>query len=73
MIFCDLTVGLGTTSSASILETFMETLMNTNLKTVLASMLIAIMTFASLGFSSDADARKRFGGGQSSGMQRDSV
>ena len=47
--------------------------MNTNLKTVLASMLIAIMTFASLGFSSDADARKRFGGGQSSGMQRDSV
>ena len=47
--------------------------MNTNLKTVLASMLIAVMTFGSLGFSSDADARKRFGGGQSSGMQRDSV
>jgi predicted lipid-binding transport protein (Tim44 family) len=51
----------------------METLMKTNLKTVLASILIAVMTFASLGFSSDADARKRFGGGQSSGMQRDSV
>lgn len=47
--------------------------MKTNLKTVLASMLIAVMTFGSLGFSSDADARKRFGGGQSSGMQRDSV
>jgi predicted lipid-binding transport protein (Tim44 family) len=51
----------------------METLMKTNLKTVLASTLIAVMTFGSLGFSSDADARKRFGGGQSSGMQRDSV
>lgn len=47
--------------------------MNTNLKNVLASTLVAVMTFASLGFSSDADARKRFGGGQSSGMQRDSV
>lgn len=47
--------------------------MNTNLKNVLASILVAVMTFASLGFSADADARKRFGGGQSSGMQRDSV
>lgn len=47
--------------------------MNTNLKNVLASILVAVMTFASLGFSVDADARKRFGGGQSSGMQRDSV
>ena len=47
--------------------------MKTNLKSVLASMLIAVMTFGSLGFSSDAEARKRFGGGQSSGMQRDSV
>ncbi len=47
--------------------------MNTNLKNVLASTLVAVMTFGSLGFSSDADARKRFGGGQSSGMQRDSV
>jgi predicted lipid-binding transport protein (Tim44 family) len=44
-----------------------------NMKTLLVSMLIAVMTFGSLGFSSDADARKRFGGGQSSGMQRDSV
>jgi len=47
--------------------------MNTNVKNILASMLIAVMTFASLGFSVDADAKKRFGGGQSSGMQRDSV
>jgi predicted lipid-binding transport protein (Tim44 family) len=44
-----------------------------NMKTLLVSMLIAVMTFGSLGFSSDAEARKRFGGGQSSGMQRDSV
>lgn len=43
------------------------------MKTLLVSILIAVMTFGSLGFSPDADARKRFGGGQSSGMQRDSV
>jgi predicted lipid-binding transport protein (Tim44 family) len=44
-----------------------------NMKTLLVCILIAVMTFGSLGFSSDAEARKRFGGGQSSGMQRDSV
>lgn len=43
------------------------------LKTVIASVLIVVMSFASLGFSLDADAKRRFGGGQSSGMQRDSV
>ncbi len=43
------------------------------MKTFLASILIAVMTFASLGFSPDAEAKKRFGGGQSSGLQRDSV
>ncbi len=43
------------------------------MKNFLASILIAVMTFASLGFASDANAKKRFGGGQSSGMQRDSV
>ncbi len=43
------------------------------MKTVIASILIVIMSFASLGFSPDAEAKKRFGGGQSSGMQRDSV
>ncbi len=43
------------------------------MKTFLISILIAVMTFASLGFSPEADAKKRFGGGQSSGMQRDSV
>jgi predicted lipid-binding transport protein (Tim44 family) len=43
------------------------------MKTLLVSILIAMMTFGSLGFSPDADAKKRFGGGQSTGMQRDSV
>lgn len=43
------------------------------MKAFLTSILIVVMTFASLGFSSDANAKKRFGGGQSSGMQRDSV
>ncbi len=43
------------------------------MKTVIAGVLIVVMSFASLGFSPDADAKKRFGGGQSSGMQRDSV
>jgi predicted lipid-binding transport protein (Tim44 family) len=43
------------------------------MKTLLASILIAVMIFASLGFSPDVEAKKRFGGGQSSGMQRDSV
>jgi predicted lipid-binding transport protein (Tim44 family) len=43
------------------------------MKNILATIIISVFTIASLGFMSDADAKKRFGGGKSSGMQRDSV
>ncbi len=43
------------------------------MKTLLASIIISVFTIGALGFMADAEAKKRFGGGKSSGMQRDSV
>lgn len=43
------------------------------MKSLLATLLISLFTFASLGYMSDAEAKKRLGGGKSTGMQRDSV
>jgi predicted lipid-binding transport protein (Tim44 family) len=43
------------------------------LKSIIATLSIAVFTLGSLAYMSDADAKKRFGGGKSSGMQRDSV
>jgi predicted lipid-binding transport protein (Tim44 family) len=43
------------------------------LKSIIATIAIAVLTIGSLGYLSDADAKKRFGGGKSSGMQRDSA
>lgn len=44
-----------------------------SVKNFVASMAIAVLTIGSLGYLADADAKKRFGGGKSSGMQRDSA
>ncbi len=43
------------------------------MKTFLTSSLIALFALGAVGFSTDADAAKRFGGGKSTGMQRESV
>ncbi len=43
------------------------------MKTLLATIIISIFTIGALGYMADADAKKRLGGGKSSGMQRDSV
>jgi predicted lipid-binding transport protein (Tim44 family) len=43
------------------------------MKSLFATLIIAIFTLISLGYMSDADAKKRFGGGKSSGMQKESV
>jgi len=43
------------------------------MKSLLASIFISLFAIISLGFMSDADAKKRFGGGKSSGMQKESV
>jgi predicted lipid-binding transport protein (Tim44 family) len=43
------------------------------MKSILASLVLAVFALSSLGYMSDADAKKRFGGGKSSGMQRESV
>lgn len=43
------------------------------MKSLLATIIISIFTIGSLLYVPDADARKRIGGGKSTGMQRDSV
>jgi predicted lipid-binding transport protein (Tim44 family) len=43
------------------------------MKTIITTILIALFAIVSAGYMEDADARKRFGGGKSTGMQRDSV
>ncbi len=43
------------------------------MKSLLATIIIAVFTIGSLLYVPDADARKRLGGGKSTGMQRDSV
>lgn len=43
------------------------------MKTIVTTFLIALFAIVSAGYMEDADARKRFGGGKSTGMQRDSV
>jgi predicted lipid-binding transport protein (Tim44 family) len=43
------------------------------MKTIITTILIALLAIVSAGYMGDADARKRFGGGKSTGMQRDSV
>ena len=43
------------------------------MKSLLASILIAMFTIVSLGYMSDADARKRLGGGKSTGTQKESI
>jgi predicted lipid-binding transport protein (Tim44 family) len=47
--------------------------MKSSFATYVATIIIAIFTLVSLGYMSDADAKKRFGGGKSSGMQKESV
>ena len=43
------------------------------MKSLLATIVITLFAIMSLGFMSDADAKKRLGGGKSSGMQKESV
>ena len=43
------------------------------MKSLLISFIISVFAIGSLGYMSDADAKKRFGGGKSSGMQREST
>ncbi len=43
------------------------------MKSLIASLTITIFALASLGIMTDAEAKKRFGGGKSSGMQKESV
>ena len=43
------------------------------MKSFIATLTLILFTIVSLGVMSDADAKKRFGGGKSSGMQKESV
>ena len=43
------------------------------MKTLLATIILSVFAIMSMSYMSDADAKKRLGGGKSSGMQRDSV
>ncbi len=43
------------------------------MKTLLATIVISIFTFGALGYMSDADAKKRLGGGKSTGTQKESI
>jgi predicted lipid-binding transport protein (Tim44 family) len=43
------------------------------MKTLIATIMMAVLAAVTIGYTDDADARKRFGGGKSTGMQRDSV
>lgn len=43
------------------------------MKSLFVSLIISLFAVVSIGYMSDADAKKRFGGGKSSGMQRESV
>jgi predicted lipid-binding transport protein (Tim44 family) len=43
------------------------------MKSLIATLTLTLFTIVSLGFMSEVDAKKRFGGGKSSGMQKESV
>ncbi len=43
------------------------------MKTLLATIVISIFTFGALGYMSDADAKRRLGGGKSTGTQKESI